>query len=102
MSMRYASKVDENQMQIVAELRQLGFDVDVVSREKRLYDLVVSGVPSWARRAVAVRVEIKCDARATMTPFEMSYWAKQKCPDNLIKATCTGDVLVWFGRVSRP
>ena len=98
--MRYASKVDVNQVQIVADLRQLGFDVDIVSREKRMYDIVVSGVPSWSRRAVAVRVEIKADCKAPLTPYEMEYWAKQRYRDNLIKATCVNDVLKWFGRTT--
>ena len=97
--MNYAAKVDANQTQIVEELRRLGFDVDIVSREKGLYDILVSGVPSWSWRAVGVRVEIKTDEKAQLTPKEQSYWSKQRNPDNLIKAVCTGDVLAWFGRV---
>lgn len=96
--MRYASKIDVNQVEIVRELRELGFDVDVVSREKRMYDLVVSGIPAWGKRAVAVRVEVKADGKATLTPFEMEYWAKQRCRDNLIRAHSAEDVLQWFGR----
>jgi hypothetical protein len=99
MSFRYAARSDANQPQIVDELRKLGFDVDIVSREKKLYDVVVSGVPSWSRRAVAVRVEIKIDGKEPLSPFEMEYWAKQKNRDNLIRATCSDDVLKWFGRV---
>lgn len=97
--MQYAAKSDGNQSQIVEELRRLGFDVDVVSREKRMYDIVVSGVPSWARRSVAVRVEIKADEKKKLTPSENEYWSKQRNADNLIMVTCTGDVLKWFGRV---
>jgi hypothetical protein len=97
--MNYAAKSDANQTQIVDELRRLGFDVDVVSREKRLYDIVVSGVPAWARRSVAVRVEIKADANKKLTPAENEYWSKQRNADNLIMVTCTGDVLKWFGRI---
>lgn len=97
--MNYAAKSDANQPQIVDELRRLGFDVDVVSREKKLYDIIVSGIPAWSRRAVGVRVEIKVSDKSTLTPAEQSYWAKQKNAENLIRATCTGDVLRWFGRV---
>ena len=98
MSLRYAARTDGNQTEIVDDLRKLGFDVDIVHREKRLYDVIVSGVPSWARKAVGVRVEIKTDPKEPLSPFEMEYWAKQKNRDNLIRAHCTGDVLRWFGR----
>jgi hypothetical protein len=100
MSMRYASRVDVNQEQIVKELRDLGFDVDIVSREKKMYDVVVSGVPTWSRRACGVRVEIKADTKAPLTPYEAEYWARQRSRDNLIRAHCTDDILRWFGRVS--
>jgi len=57
--MNYAAKSDANQPAIVEDLRKLGYDVDIVSREKKLYDIIVSGVASWSNRhAVAVRVEI--------------------------------------------
>ena len=97
--MNYAAKSDANQPQIVEELRSLGFDVDIVSREKKLYDIVVSGIPAWARKTVGVRVEIKVSEKSSLTPAEQSYWARQKNPENLIRATCTGDVLRWFGRI---
>lgn len=96
--MRYASKVDRNQVEIVTELRKLGFDVDIVSREKRLYDLIVSGVPTWAYKPVAVRVEIKASEKEPMTPDEIIYWQNQRHGENLIRAHCTEDVLVWFGK----
>jgi len=99
MSMRYASKSDGNQSQIVDELRKLGYDVDIVSREKGLYDVVVSGVPRWARRAVSVRVEIKANSKAGLSPAEAEYWDKQRHTECLIKATCTGDILTWFGAI---
>lgn len=98
MSLRHAARVDANQVQIVSELRKLGFDVDIVSREKRLYDIIVSGVPAWSRRACAVRVEIKTDERAPLSPFEMEFWAKQKHRDNLIRAHSINEILKWFGR----
>jgi hypothetical protein len=100
MSMRYASRIDVNQVQIVRELRDLGFDVDIVSREKKMYDIVVSGTPVWSRRSCAVRVEIKADDKAPLTPFEVEYWEKQRNRDNLIRAHCTDDILRWFGRTS--
>lgn len=90
------AKVDGNQAQIVADLRALGFDVDLVHRLKRLYDLVVSGVPLWGNEAVAVRVEIKMQGEP-LTDGEREYWHAQK-HHNLIQATCTQDVLDWFWR----
>lgn len=98
--MNYAAKVDTNQVQIVTQLRSLGFDVDVISQLKRKYDLVVSGVPTWSKRAVAVRVEIKASDKSTLTPGEMEYWAKQRNRDNLIRANSLDDVLRWFGKIA--
>lgn len=95
-SLSYASRSDANQSSIVADLRRLGFDVDVVHRLKGLYDLVVSGLPTWADRAVAVRVEVKTP-RGRLTDGEKEYWDSQK-HDNLIVARCAEDVLAWFGR----
>ena len=95
--MNYAAKSDANQPVVVEELRKLGYDVDIVSREKKLYDIIVSGRAVWADRTVAVRVEIKVSEKSRLTPAEISYWAKQRNPDNLIKAICTDDVLKWFG-----
>jgi phospholipid N-methyltransferase len=97
--LRHAARVDGNQAEIVQALRVLGFDVDIVSREKKLYDIVVSGVPSWAPRPVAVRVEIKTDEKAQLTKDERLYWIDQKHRDNLIRAHSVEDVLRWFGKV---
>jgi hypothetical protein len=95
--MRRASKSDANQPEIVKELRELGFDVDVVSREKRLYDVVVSGIAAWAPCPVGLRVEIKVNDKAPLTRCELEYWREQH-HDNLIRATCVEDVLRWFGK----
>ena len=65
-----------------------------------MFDVIVSGVASWSRgRTVGVRVEIKVDEKKRLTEDELEYWKKQKHPDNLIKATYTGDVLLWFGAI---
>lgn len=90
------AKTDANQSAIVEELRAMGFDVDLVHRLKRLYDIVVSGVPAWADRAVAVRVEIK-NGKGKLSEDEAEYWKNQRHIDNLIVARETEDVLRWFG-----
>ena len=95
--MRRAAKVDANQAQIVEELRAAGFDVDLVHQVKKLYDIVVSGVPSWCNRSVALRVEIKMPGE-TLTAGEMEFWNKCK-HKNLIIARSADDVLRWFGRL---
>ncbi len=92
------AKVDGNQSQLVADLRGMGFDVDPVHRLKNLYDMVVTGVPRWCDKAVAVRVEIKTK-KGKLTEGEDTYWAKQKHTDNLIQARELDDVLRWFGWV---
>jgi hypothetical protein len=93
----YDAKPDGNQSAIVAELRGLGFDVDLVHRLKGLYDLVVTGIPTWADRPVAVRVEVKV-GKAKLSPAEADYWSRQRHSDNLIRANCADDVIAWFGR----
>lgn len=93
--MRYAARVDRNQSAIVEDLRLAGYDVDIVSREKKMYDIVVSGFAVWATRPVAVRVEIKTEG-GTLTPDEATYWARQRWKGNLIRATCAEDVIKWF------
>lgn len=93
----YDAKPDANQAAIVAELRGLGFDVDLVHRLKNLYDLVVTGIPAWADRPVAVRVEVKMPGKK-LNENEAKYWSEQRHGGNLIIATSAGDVLEWFGR----
>jgi phage head maturation protease len=96
---RRAARTDFNQSDIVKDLRRLGFDVDIVSREKKLYDIVVSGVPSWAPRPVAVRVEIKANEKSQLTKDERLYWIDQRHRGNLIRAHSAEEVLEWFGKV---
>lgn len=96
--MRRAARIDLNQPQMVADLRALGFDVDHVHTLKGFCDLIVSGVPTWADRAVGLRVEVKNGEKATLTDDEREYWFAQK-HRNLIVARSVDDVLRWFGRL---
>ena len=103
MSFRRAAKVDGNQAQIVKELRIMGFDVDHVHQLKKLYDLVVTGVPRWnnqpgygAALPVSLRVEVKMPGEK-LTLDEEQYWKAQNHTGNLIIAERTEDVLSWFG-----
>jgi len=101
----YAARVDANQEQIVSELRKLDFDVDIVSRLKGLYDIVVSGpkfidpgglaarLPSTA---CSLRVEIKNGDRG-LNKSEQEYHGKQINRETLIVARSAEDVLRWFG-----
>lgn len=104
MTLRLAARKDGNQTQIAEELRALGFDVDIVHREKKLYDLVVSGRKRIGVRncrweiTCAVRVEVKMPG-GKLTPDEDEYWNKQNHRGNLIIAETTDDVLRWFGWV---
>lgn len=99
MSLRYAARTDKNQPALVEELRMYKFDVDIVSREKKLYDVVVSGWATWSQgRTVGVRVEIKTEG-GSLTDDEQKYWDKQQNADNLIIARSVEDVLRWFGRL---
>ena len=88
-----AAKVDMNQAVIVAELRQLGYDVDVVSHAHRRggggYDLVVSA------HGYGLRVEVKRPGEG-LNDNEQTYWDEQRHPENLIIARCAEDILNWF------
>jgi hypothetical protein len=97
-AMQYRARTDANQAAIVEELRARGYDVDIVHREKKLYDIIVSGVPRWASRAVGLRVEIK-RVGGSLTVGEQEYWDRQR-HDNLIRADCVQDILNWFGQFS--
>ena len=96
------TKKDANQAQIVAELRALGFDVDIIADLPGLYDLVVSGdkivisdLNAWVYVPASVRVEIKQPGK-DLSESEALYAAMQHHPDTLIKAHSTEDVLGWF------
>lgn len=97
------TKSDSNQAEIVADLRKLGFDVDIVSGLKGIYDIVVSGykrlhfLHGQARSSCSVRVEIK-NEKGKLNETEVKYWEKQKHVGSLIVARTTEDVLEWFGR----
>lgn len=104
MGFRLAAKADENQAQIVRELRAMGFRVDIVHRLKKLYDLVVTGRTGFALDTYpndvtrTLRVEIKMPGEK-LSPDEQEYWDAEPFPETLIIAYSTEDVLKWFGRV---
>ena len=90
------TKPDANQAEIVAQLRELGYDVDIVCNLPGLYDLVVSGVRlDGAKRmldVVGLRVEIKQPGER-LNANEESYWEKQNHRRNLIIAESVEDIL---------
>lgn len=96
MSFRRAAKKDTNQTEIVDQLRQFGFDVDIVHQLKKLYDIVVSGYNRYYDCTCAVRVEIKMPGEK-LSEDEAEYWKKQAHTGNLIIAERVEDVLTWFG-----
>ncbi len=108
MGLRYGSKVDANQEQIVRELRAMGFRVDLVHRLKKLYDVVVTGnkriayqtglQPVFTEAVFTLRVEIKMP-NEKLSPDEQEYWDAEPFPETLIIARSTEDVLKWFGRI---
>ena len=94
------TKPDGNQAQIVKELRDLGFVVDIICNLPGLYDIVVSGrlnvrgcpgpIPC------AVRVEIKMPGKK-LNDNEEKYHANDLSPGNLLTADNTQDIVDWFG-----
>lgn len=99
---RKTTHKDSNHNTIKDDLLTYGYEVDDVCSVPGLYDMVVTGLPSWSSRAVSVRVEIKrpelrAKGMAALTPAEAKYWDKFHF-DNLIMAYTTEDILTWFGR----
>jgi hypothetical protein len=98
------TKPDKNQAQIVKDLRSLGFDVDIICDLPGLYDLVVSGQKyphtiggkGFYRCDCSVRVEVKSDG-GQMYDSELRYYKRQKHKESYMVATCTQDILNWFG-----
>lgn len=82
------TKPDQNQSQIVRELRARGFDVDIVCDLPGMYDLVVS-------KSVSVRVEVKSE-NGELTDTEREYMNSQNHLNSYIIARSTADVLKWF------
>lgn len=95
MGFRRAAAVDGNQTQIVAELRMLGYTVDIVSPLKKLYDLVVTGKKWGTDQVRTVRVELKV-GKAKLTECEKEYHEKERWPQTLLIATSTEDIINWF------
>jgi hypothetical protein len=92
----YNSRVDKNQDKIRRQLRAFGYRVDTVSRLKKLYDLVVTGVDiSGVVRTV--RVEVKQEGEK-LSVDEQEYWYTEPYPETLIIAYTAQDVLRWFGK----
>ena len=97
--LRRAARVDGNQKQMVMELRAMGYQVDIVSQLKRLYDLVVTGKTALYGDAVrTVRVEVKMPGE-DLTIAEKEYHDRNRYPETLLIAYSTDDVLRWFGQV---
>jgi hypothetical protein len=95
MGFRRAAKKDGNQTQIVTELRQLGYRVDIVSQLKKLYDLVVTGRIYGTDEIRTLRVELKVE-KGRLTDDEKEYHEADPYPETLLIAKSTEDVLEWF------
>ncbi len=100
--MRTKSRKDLNQTAIVKELRELGYDVDVVERP---YDIVVSGdkpieIDSGGRHnwnPCSLRVELKSE-KGKLSDSQQEYFDKQKHKGSIIVAYNVEDITSWFGR----
>ena len=90
--MTYARSVDQNQAEIVADLRRMGYQVAITSRlGEGKPDIMV------ADENRQVWVEVKMPGKK-LTEDEIAF--HEVWPKNLrIVAYCTEDVLLWFGRL---
>lgn len=89
---RYAARPDANQEQIVSQLRDLGYQVDIV---RKPYDLVVTGRDE--RGAIrSLRVEVKVKG-GRLSKAEKKYHAENRWPETIIIAYSADDILRWFG-----
>jgi hypothetical protein len=100
---KHRTRADLNQTQIVKELRDLGFDVDIIASLPGLYDLVVCGRKTmhnedflYLNVPACVRVEVKSE-NGLLTDNELDYYDSLQNPFSYIVAYCTKDVLDWFG-----
>ena len=116
--MRQKSRKDLNQAAVVKELRELGYDVDVVERP---YDLVVSGSKYVGRYTTdfsprgpdsdgefwaicSLRVELKSE-KGKLSESQKKYIAGLKYPNSFLVATSPADdpmpavmeIEKWFG-----
>ena len=98
------TKPDSNQAEIVADLRKLGYDVDIICDLPGLYDLVVSGEKETGyvdidngieEMTCSVRVEIKSPF-GELNHTEVEYFSSLNHPSSYIVARCTEDILRWF------
>ena len=101
--MRTKSRKDVNQKAIVQELRERGYDVDIVERP---YDIVVSGKFHYVQgdldyyqmeKDCSVRVEIKSEG-GKLSKSQQEYFDKQKHKGSIITAYKTEDITEWFGK----
>ena len=98
------TKADKNQAEIVADLRRLGFDVDIICDLPGKYDLVVCGRKCmhnedylYIHVPACVRVEVKSE-NGLMNDTEIKYYELQRHPHSYIVAYSTEDILEWFGQ----
>ena len=106
--MRMKSRKDTNQVAIVKELRELGYDVDVIERP---YDIVVSGekykypetpnynpqpgdILCWATPC-SVRVELKSE-KGKLSESQKIYYAKQNHKGSILVAYNIQEIIDWF------
>lgn len=95
--MRRAARKDGNQTTIVRELRAMMFQVDIVHRLKKLYDIVVTGKDAQGE-VRTLRVEIKMQGEK-LTLDEQEYHDRNMYPETLVIAYCTEDILKWYGKI---
>ena len=100
------TKPDKNQTEIVEQLRELGFDVDIVCDLPGIFDLVVSGERKilWCGEHVAsvvcsVRVEVKSEG-GLLSDGEIEYYQNQIHKESYIVAYSAKDVLRWFDGIA--
>ena len=96
--MRLKARKDLNQTAVVAELRERGYDVDVVERP---YDIVVSGnrwLTCGRQHCVrcSVRVELKSE-KGKLSESQKKYIENLRYPESYIVAYNVEDIEAWFG-----
>jgi len=97
------TKPDANQEEIVTDLRNKGYDVDIVCDLPGLYDLVVSGKFYLPRRPEETQDAVECSVRVEvkqpgqdLSESEEKYYMSQEIPGSYIKAETAEDVIRWF------
>lgn len=85
--MRYSAKVDDNQPQIVKELRALGYSVKPVHQIKKFADILVGDPKTKTNWLFEIKDPAKPPSARKLTEGEQEFWDDWQGQIDLIETT---------------